>query len=419
MSVIIPTYNYSSVLRYAVATVLWQTFADFELIVVGDCCTDDSEAVVRSFNDPRVLWMNLPENSGAKYIPQNAAVAVARGRYIAYLGHDDLWHPSHLETVLGAIRSADADVAYSVLIYVPPPGETRRDVSGIFPEGEFRPSYVLNHSTVVHRKELIREVGPWEDHRTSRLPPDHIFFSRIAEAGKRFVAVPKLTVWKFNASSRPGSYQHKRSDEQARYFELIRDDPGLAERELIDLARSAMIHGLEPLRMMKVARDSPPGAYIHFLRQVRGLEPTEEMERLPLAADEKPFQIDLATPAPTHACVGEKIELEVRVENETSFRLSSEKPFPVHLSYHWLKADGSCAVWDGVRSRFLPPLKPRATLHYIMRVDAPKEPGCYSLQLAVVQENARWYKNAATGELPAVDVQPRQQSGEERLRTKA
>ena len=55
VSVIIATYNYSSVLRYAMATVLWQTFQDFELIVVGDACTDDSEEVVRSIPVERVF----------------------------------------------------------------------------------------------------------------------------------------------------------------------------------------------------------------------------------------------------------------------------------------------------------------------------------------------------------------------------
>ena len=69
VSVLIATYNYSSVLHYAVASVLRQSFRDFELIVAGDCCTDDSEAVVQSFGDARVRWLNLSENSGSKSLP--------------------------------------------------------------------------------------------------------------------------------------------------------------------------------------------------------------------------------------------------------------------------------------------------------------------------------------------------------------
>src|ERR1044072_5801568 len=133
VSVLIATYNYSSVLRYAVASVLRQSFTNFELIVAGDCCTDDSEAVVRSFGDPRVRWLNLTENSGSKSLPLNAALKIARGEFVAYLGHDDLWHIDHLQTVVDGIARSGADFVYTVGVYIPPEGETQRPVAGIFP----------------------------------------------------------------------------------------------------------------------------------------------------------------------------------------------------------------------------------------------------------------------------------------------
>ena len=66
VSVLIATYNWSSVLRHAVRSALWQTYPAVEVIVVGDACTDDSEAVVRSFGDGRVRWDNLERNSGSQ-----------------------------------------------------------------------------------------------------------------------------------------------------------------------------------------------------------------------------------------------------------------------------------------------------------------------------------------------------------------
>jgi glycosyltransferase involved in cell wall biosynthesis len=53
VTVIIPTHNWSTVLPYAINSVLAQTMPDFELIVVGDACTDDSEQVVAAIKDPR------------------------------------------------------------------------------------------------------------------------------------------------------------------------------------------------------------------------------------------------------------------------------------------------------------------------------------------------------------------------------
>src|SRR4029077_16679146 len=99
----IPTYNRSRVLRHAVASVLGQSFADFELLVVGDGCTDDSAAVVAGFADPRLRWINLPANSGHQSAPNNEGLRQAKGELIAYLGHDDLWLPHHLQVMVAAI----------------------------------------------------------------------------------------------------------------------------------------------------------------------------------------------------------------------------------------------------------------------------------------------------------------------------
>src|SRR5918911_3354227 len=103
VTVIIPTYNWSSVLPYSVGSALRQTLTDFEVLVVGDGCTDDSEAVVGSFGDERLRWVNLPTNTGHQSGPNNEGLRRARGELIAYLGHDDLWLPHHLSVLVGGI----------------------------------------------------------------------------------------------------------------------------------------------------------------------------------------------------------------------------------------------------------------------------------------------------------------------------
>ena len=71
VSVIIATYNWATVLPYSIGSVLDQTFTDFELLVVGDGCTDESADVVASFQDPRVHWVNLPRNTGHQAGPRS------------------------------------------------------------------------------------------------------------------------------------------------------------------------------------------------------------------------------------------------------------------------------------------------------------------------------------------------------------
>jgi hypothetical protein len=403
VSVIIPTYNYSSVLRYAIETVLWQTFSDWELIVVGDCCTDDSEAVVRSFGDARIRWINLPENSGSKSLPQNAGVQVARAELIAYLAHDDLWHPSHLATVVGAIKESSADFVHTVAAIVPPPGETMREVFGIFP-GSYPADHAFVHSTVIHPKRVFDVIGPWPDGRKTRLPGDQTFWNRAVAAGLRFQAVPKLTTWKINASSRPGCYLEQRSDEQAHCFAQLRDDPDFPEKELIEVIRSAIVHGLKLIEGYKVGRDTPPGAHHHLLRQIRGLEPIEPMMALAVEGDLEPFRVAVVSELPSVVGAGARMDVEVRIENRSGFAISSQKPNPVHFSYHWLGPDGSMALWDGQRSQIVPPLPARETLHYVVNIYAPTSPGVYELEPTIVQEGVRWFQNAEPGARLSIEV---------------
>ena len=75
VTVITPTYNWSSVLPYSVGSALRQTFTDFEVLVVGDGCTDDSGAVVEAFGDERVRWINLPANTGHQSEPNNEGLS--------------------------------------------------------------------------------------------------------------------------------------------------------------------------------------------------------------------------------------------------------------------------------------------------------------------------------------------------------
>jgi len=82
VTVIIPTFNWSTVLPYCVGSVLRQTYQNFEVLVIGDGCTDDSGVVVTAVGDARVRWVNLPANSGHQSGPNNEGLRQARGEFI-------------------------------------------------------------------------------------------------------------------------------------------------------------------------------------------------------------------------------------------------------------------------------------------------------------------------------------------------
>jgi glycosyltransferase involved in cell wall biosynthesis len=101
VSVIMPCWNRERFVADAIRSVLAQTFADFELIVVDDGSTDGSREVVASFSDARLHCLHR-EHRGIS-AAMNAGLAAARGRYLARLDSDDAWLPDLLETQVAVL----------------------------------------------------------------------------------------------------------------------------------------------------------------------------------------------------------------------------------------------------------------------------------------------------------------------------
>jgi teichuronic acid biosynthesis glycosyltransferase TuaG len=99
VSVVIPAYNAEKYISDAIESVLCQSYKDFELLVVNDCSTDDTKLVVEGLAllDKRVYLINLSTNNGAPAAPRNVGIRLARGRWIAFLDADDIWHPCKLQ----------------------------------------------------------------------------------------------------------------------------------------------------------------------------------------------------------------------------------------------------------------------------------------------------------------------------------
>jgi hypothetical protein len=271
VTVVIATYNRSGPLRHAISSVLAQTYRDFELLVVGDACTDDSEAVVRGFADPRVHWHNLPDNCGNQFGPNNHGLAQARGQYIAYLGHDDLWHSDHLTTLMGAIEAREADLVFSLTLDVGPPDNPTRQVLGICPDGAYEWPLWGPPSSWLHRRDIEKRIGGWRDYQSIVLPTDVDFFMRIYEQRMRIVPVAEVTVLKLTSTSRINSYLDRTGDEQAFWWDRLQHDPELRYREtLAALAAVARRHVDATLRFAQPSR-STPGSIVDSYRARRGL----------------------------------------------------------------------------------------------------------------------------------------------------
>ena len=109
VSVIIPAYNTEKYIHQAIASVLSQTLANLEVIVVDDCSTDNTVGVVQSFDDPRVRLLLNSENLGAGGA-RNRALKAARGKWVAVLDSDDWYAPERLERLVQVAQQTKADL---------------------------------------------------------------------------------------------------------------------------------------------------------------------------------------------------------------------------------------------------------------------------------------------------------------------
>jgi len=95
VSVVIPVYNRPRLIRRAVHSVLSQTYRNLDVIVVDDCSTDQTPTVLDRMSNERLRVLRRNENRGAN-AARNAGIEAARGRHLAFLDSDDLWHPEKL-----------------------------------------------------------------------------------------------------------------------------------------------------------------------------------------------------------------------------------------------------------------------------------------------------------------------------------
>ena len=298
VSILTATYNRSNVLRLVIETVRRQTVPDWEWVIVGDRCTDDTGDVVASFGDPRIRFVNLEQGYGEQSGPNNEAFRLARAPCLAYLGHDDLWLPDHLEVTLAALRVTGADLVYPLVESILP-AETR--LVGASPSGRYAPYVYVPPSAWVLRRELIEEIGPWRSARECHEAPSEDLLFRAWRAGKDLRLVPRLTAIVLPAAYRPGVYARRDSAEHEALVARMRDEPDFRERELSAIAvrLGAAQHevassvalavkngirqglsalGLRPMAVRRFLQYGRKGRFVNDLRRQRGL-PTIDWTR--------------------------------------------------------------------------------------------------------------------------------------------
>jgi glycosyltransferase involved in cell wall biosynthesis len=185
-SIIIPTYNRASFLGNTIVSVLQQNFWDWEVIIVDDGSLDNTEEVVKSFDDLRIKY--LYKQNEERSIARNYGIQQASGQYICFLDSDDEYYPDHLSSLYKKIESENFPVGvFNTGMIEFRNGE--KIPRPVFNSSEYKhpvyfvwEKFMLPTSVCVHREILEKNKFPeqfhvWEDtHLWLRILIQYPFF---------------------------------------------------------------------------------------------------------------------------------------------------------------------------------------------------------------------------------------------------
>ena len=113
VSIIMPSYNTAPYIAETIGSVLKQTYQNWELIIIDDCSSDNTDQIVKPFfSDERIKYIKNEKNSGAA-VSRNRALREAKGKWIAFLDSDDLWMSEKLEKQISFMEKNDYHFSYT------------------------------------------------------------------------------------------------------------------------------------------------------------------------------------------------------------------------------------------------------------------------------------------------------------------
>lgn len=195
ISVVIPAYNSEKTIQATIESVLNQTFADFELIIINDGSTDSTLHIISKIKDSRIKTFSF-ENAGGN-VSRNRGLKYAFGEFVSFLDADDIWTPDKLASQLQTLQqNPQASVAYSWTDYINEIGEfllsgTHITVNGDIYEKLLMHNFLENGSNPLIKKEAIISLGGFDETLTAA--QDWDMWLRLASKFE-FVCVPTVHI---------------------------------------------------------------------------------------------------------------------------------------------------------------------------------------------------------------------------------
>ncbi|HUK42980.1 MAG TPA: glycosyltransferase [Candidatus Bathyarchaeia archaeon] len=215
VSIILNVRNGAQFLREALASVLAQSFDDWELIAWDDCSTDDSARIVADFYDPRIHYYLSPEETPLGQA-RNLAMRQATGEWLAFLDQDDIWLPHKLQRQT-ALAAEGVGIIYGRAVLFDSRRGNLRDYDYAhefqpLPEGDiftqlFRDACFIAMSSAMLRREAVEEVGSIPEH--IHVVPDYYLYVAIARHYRARAVQEVVCRYRVHAGSMSASREHR------------------------------------------------------------------------------------------------------------------------------------------------------------------------------------------------------------------
>jgi glycosyltransferase involved in cell wall biosynthesis len=217
VTVLMPVYNAQRYLREAIVSILGQTYQDFEFLIVNDGSTDNSESIIRGFDDVRIRLINNKQNEG---LPKtlNRGIRRSRGEYIVRMDADDVSYQNRIEKLVSFMDNhADVDICGSAVTILD--GEKKR--LAVYPLDDLSLKKRLKHKTpfahpsiIIRRQSLIKNKLYFDP--KFRYAEDYEFFARGSSLLKYANLSQALLYYRWHSSQRQKDSEHRK------YVEIVK-----------------------------------------------------------------------------------------------------------------------------------------------------------------------------------------------------
>jgi len=246
VSVLMAAHNAARFIGAAIESLLWQTYQDFELVIVDDASTDDTAAIIRGFADPRIRLIAAPHNLGV-VAARNLGFASCTGAYLAIHDADDISHPTRLARQVNHLDTHPGDVLVSTEIrQLHPGGELVRTryhgaVSPLLLEWMLHLGNPIAFSSTMMRTAALRRL-PEFLREERRYAEDYDLYARLrAQGGFTRIAMP-LIVYRVYPDSTSALNRLRMVEQTGRVLDDIWPSDVFAGHERLGVAATAARH---------------------------------------------------------------------------------------------------------------------------------------------------------------------------------